>query len=359
MIFGTAFFLQSVRSVGEAHFLDQLQDMPLGLSPARLRASVEIDINQGYFAMARVVVLDLPNGMASSLAITLDVLKTANALCQRTGRRLPFDIRTLKVTRATAYRFKASDIVIVPGLGSTTEADLMARLATPVVRRGIRLVKEARSAGAIVGGSCASTFILAEAGLLTGRRATTTWWLAPAFRKRYPEVELVTEQIVVADWPIATAGAAMAQMDLMLAVIAKFAGLRTSEACARYLLLDHRKSQAPYMAITYLAGQDDRIARAESWLRQNIERELTMDELAAAAGLTPRTFARRLKAVCDVSPVRFAQRIRGEVAVMLLETTNLSVDEISRRVGYSEPSTLRRLLRRESSRSPSGLRRSA
>lgn len=309
--------------------------------------------------MARVVVFSLPGAMASSLAITLDTLDAANALCQRSGRRKPFEVQTLKLTRATRFAFKAGDIVIVPGLGSATDADPLARLTSPVIRNAVRLAGEAGSARAIVAGSCASTFILAEAGLLTGRRATTTWWLAPVFRKRYPDVELVTEQIVVADWPIVTAGAAMAQMDLMLALIAKFAGSRIAQACARYLLLDHRKSQAPYMAITFLAGQDERIARAESWLRRNIEREFTMDELAAAAGLAPRTFARRLKAVCDVSPVRFAQRIRGEVAVTLLETTSLSVDEISRRVGYSEPSTLRRLLRRESSHSPSALRRSA
>lgn len=307
--------------------------------------------------MARTVVMSLRHGMASSLAITLDALNVANNLCRHAGRREPFDIEILKVTRATTRRFKAGDLVIVPGFGSPSDADPLPRLASPAARRAVRLVKDARAAGATLAASCASTFILAEAGLLDGRRATTTWWLAPAFRKRYPEVELVTEQIVVADWPIATAGAAMAQMDLMLAVIAKFAGSRISQACARYLLLDHRRSQVPYMAVTFLAGQDERIARAESWLRKNIDRDVSMDELAAAAGLAPRTFARRLKAACDVSPVRFAQRIRAEVATTLLETTGLSVDEISRRVGYSEPSTLRRLLRRDSSRSPSALRR--
>ena len=307
--------------------------------------------------MTRVVVLGLRHGMASSLAITIDALNTANNLCLRAGRREPFDVQILKVAGTTTCRFKAGDVVIVPGFGSPADPDPLPRLAGPAVQRAVRLVKDARAAGATLAASCASTFILAEAGLLDGRRATTTWWLAPAFRKRYPEVELVTEQIVVADWPIATAGAAMAQMDLMLAVIAKFAGSRISQACARYLLLDHRRSQVPYMAITFLAGQDERIARAESWLRKNIDRDVSMDELAAAAGLAPRTFARRLKATCDVSPVRFAQRIRAEVATMLLETTGLSVDEISRRVGYSEPSTLRRLLRRDSSRSPSALRR--
>lgn len=82
-----------------------------------------------------------------------------------------------------------------------------------------------------------------------------------------------------------------------------------------------------------------------------------MDELAGAAGLAPRTFARRLKAVCGLSPVRFAQRIRLEMAVTLLETTSLAVDEVARRVGYAEASTLRRLLRRDAGRAPSGLRR--
>jgi transcriptional regulator GlxA family with amidase domain len=330
--------------------------MAASLLPGQFSASVKKDSFRGYFAMPDIVVLDLPNGFASGLAITVDVVRAANAISERSGRPEPFVVETLKVSRAATRRFKAKDILIVPGLAVTSEAELQTRLATPGIQRAVQLVAEARSAGAVIAASCGGTFILAESGLLNGRRATTTWWLAPAFRQRYPKVELVTEQIVVADWPIATAGAAMAQMDLMLAVVAKFVGPKVSEACARYLLLDHRRSQAPYMAITFLAGQDPRIARAESWLRKNIEREFTMDELAAAAGFSPRTFARRLKAICDLSPIRFAQKIRSETAVMLLETTSLSVDEIARRVGYAEPSTLRRLLRRESRHTPSRLR---
>jgi transcriptional regulator GlxA family with amidase domain len=92
-------------------------------------------------------------------------------------------------------------------------------------------------------------------------------------------------------------------------------------------------------------------------VRANIERDFTMDELASAAGLSPRTFARRLASVCCLSPVRFAQRLRIEAAERLLETTRLSVDEVARRVGYAEPSTLRRLIRREARRSPAELRR--
>lgn len=305
--------------------------------------------------MRRIIVLDLPGGMASSLAITRDVLATANALARG---RAPFAVVDLKITRSARFVFAADDVVVVPGLGAATEALLVERLAEPAVRRAVRLLAEARGAGATVAASCAGTFLVAEAGLLAGRRATTTWWLAPLFRRRYPEVEVVAEQIVVADWPVATAGAAMAQMDLMLAVTAKFGSAGLAEACARYLLLDNRTSQVPYMAITFMAGQDPQVARAESWLRRHIDREVTMDELADAAGLSPRTFARRLKVVCGLSPVRFAQRIRTETAVMLLETTGLPVDEVARRVGYAEPSTLRRLLRRDAGCPPSALRRS-
>jgi len=303
--------------------------------------------------MTRAVVLDLPGGMASSLAITLDALATANTLARGPA---PFDVVRLKIGRAVRFAFAPGDVVIVPGLGTATEESLTARLAEPAVQRAVRLLAQARADGAMIAASCAGTFLVAAAGLLAGRRATTTWWLGQVFRRLHPDVDLVPEQIVVADWPVATAGAAMAQMDLMLAVIAKFAGTGLAEACARYLLLDRRASQVPYMAITFMAGQDPQVARAESWLRRNLDRDVTMDDLAGAAGLTPRTFARRLKAVCGLSPVRFAQRIRLEAAVTLLATTGLAVDEVARRVGYAEPTTLRRLLRRDAGRPPSALR---
>jgi transcriptional regulator GlxA family with amidase domain len=307
--------------------------------------------------MLWVSVLVHPQGMASSLAITLDALETANHVSLRGGRPAPFEVRTVRPGRGAPSDFGRGDLLITPGLGVHSEEDLLTYLATPAAGRAAQLAAHAHAAGAMVCGSCAGTFILAQAGLLSGRRATTTWWLAPAFRRLHPDVELTVDQIVVPDWPVATAGAAMAQMDLMLVVIAKFASPGLSEACARYMLLDQRRSQAPYMAVGFLAGQDDRVARAEAWARANIERDFTMDELAAAAGLTPRTFARRLASVCGLSPVKFAQRIRIEAAERLLETTRLSVDEVARRVGYAEPSTLRRLIRREARRSPAELRR--
>lgn len=308
--------------------------------------------------MTRVTVVEIQGCMASSAAITHDVMATANRISGTTKRALPFSVTTVRCgPKRSNCILRGADLIIVPGLGTASADALDAQLRSTACQRLCDSLVEAFDAGAMLAAPCASTFLLADAGLLNGRRATTTWWLAPLFRRRYPEVELVTDQIVVADWPIATAGAAMAQMDLMLAIVGRFAGPSLAKACANYLLLDERHSQAPFMAITYLAKLDSRIAKAEKWVRDNIARDFAVDELAEAVALAPRTFARRVAETCGVSPIQFVQRIRIETARYLLETTRLSIEQVARQVGYAEPSTLRRLMRRETKHSPGHFRR--
>jgi transcriptional regulator GlxA family with amidase domain len=312
--------------------------------------------------MTKVTVVEVQGCLASGAAITHDVMATANQISKTAKRALPFDVTTVRYgPRRNGNKLRGTDLVIVPGLGlGTASADeLDAKLKSPACRRAGDMLLESFEAGATLAAACASTFLLVETGLLNGRRATTTWWLAPLFQRRYPNVELVTDRVVVADWPIVTGGAAMAQMDLMLEIVGKFAGPKLAGACANYLLLDQRRSQVPFMAINYLASQDPRMAKAEKWVRNNIARDFTMEELAEAVALAPRTFARRTATICGVTPIQFVQRIRLETARYLLETTRLSVDEISRQVGYAEPSTLRRLIRRDTKHSPGHFRPAA
>jgi transcriptional regulator GlxA family with amidase domain len=306
--------------------------------------------------MIKVSVIEIEGCMASSAAITHDVMATANRV-SGAKRALPFEVTTLRCgRRRNGAQLRGTELVIVPGLGTASADELHGKLNSAACRRAGDMLVEGFESGAALAASCASTFLLAEAGLLDGRRATTTWWFAPLFRRRYPKVELVTDRMVVADWPIATGGAAMAQMDLMLAVVGRFAGAGLAKACANYLLLDERHSQAPFMAIAYLAGEDPRIAKAEKWVRDNIRRDFAIEELAEAVALAPRTFARRVATTCGISPIQFVQRIRIETARYLLETTRLSVEEIARQVGYAEPSTLRRLIRRDTKHSPGHFR---
>jgi transcriptional regulator GlxA family with amidase domain len=307
--------------------------------------------------MTTVTVLEVQDCMASSAAITHDVLATANRISAAAKRPLPFDVSTVRCgPRRNGRDLHGAELIIVPGLGVASADELDEKLKSPACRRAGGMLVDAFKSGSMLAASCASTFLLADVGLLNGRRATTTWWFAPVFRRRYPKVELVTDQMVVADWPIATGGAAMAQMDLMLAVVARFAGPGLAKTCANYLLLDERRSQAAFMAISHLAAQEPRIAKAESWVRTNIAHDFTMKELAEAVALAPRTFARHIAVACGLSPIQFVQRIRVETARYLIETTRLSVEEIARQVGYAEPSTLRRLIRRDTRHSPGHFR---
>jgi transcriptional regulator GlxA family with amidase domain len=122
------------------------------------------------------------------------------------------------------------------------------------------------------------------------------------------------------------------------------------------MLLESRPSQARYMAISFMASADERISRAERWVRARLDEGFPMHKMADAAGLGARTFARRLHRATGLSPVRFVQRLRVERAIELLETTRLTFDEVARQVGYADPSTLRRLLRREGAASAREIR---
>nr|BFE50972.1 hypothetical protein GCM10017745_43990 [Saccharothrix mutabilis subsp. capreolus] len=194
-------------------------------------------------------------------------------------------------------------------------------------------------------------FLSAAVGLLDGRRATTSWWLAPLFRRLHPGVELDAEALVVRDGPVTTAGAAMAHLDLMLTLVARHGGAELADRCARYLLADVRASQSAYMALGFLTAADH-VAAAERWARARLADDVSVADVAAAVGMSARTFARRVERATGLSPVRFLQRLRVETAVDLLTTTRLPVEDIARRVGYADPTTLRRVLRRETGRGP-------
>jgi len=306
--------------------------------------------------MAIVEVVVLREASPASVAITFELLAAANRL-RRSARRPPcFGVRISGSGAEWARSFVGpavtqtrgrADVVIVPGLGWSDERLIREGLRRPDADIARGRLRAASRAGAEIASSCSAVFLVASAGLLNKRRATTTWWLAPLFRQLFPEVALEADGMVVTDGKLTTAGAAMAQLDLMLSVIARHADAELADHCARLLLLDERRSQSRYMAISYLTAADERIGRAERWARRRLHKALSIPELAAAAGLGVRTFARRCERATGLSPIRLVQRLRVEKAVELLETTHLGLDDIAQRVGYAESSTLRKLLRRD------------
>jgi transcriptional regulator GlxA family with amidase domain len=317
--------------------------------------------------MLPTTILALETALASSVAITIDVFTMANRQCLNAARPPAFDVR-LAGSGAHLFRpflafpegrHETPDLLIVPAQGFSKAANYRDRLAEPDAALGRTLIAAAAAAGGHVASSCTGTILVASSGLLDGRRATTAWWLAPAFSEMFPDVRLDTAELVLTDGNCTTAGAAMAQMDLMVGLVARHAGTAIADACARTMVLDERRSQVPYMAMGLLAASNQDVARAAAWARQRLGEGIGVNDLARALSQSPRTFSRRIVAATGLSPIQFLQQLRVERAVELIETTALSFEEIAYRVGYSDPSTLRSLVRRGAGAGPRELRTKA
>jgi transcriptional regulator GlxA family with amidase domain len=321
----------------------------------------------------KTAVLALPGVLDVSLGMTLDILGACNRLRTEAGQDPVFrpvltsmlgsQVRTgaglLVGPAMPASRLPVPDLIILPGANLPLPDEVDAWLASSLVARSIEWLRAMAQQGAEITASCASTFVLAEAGLLEGRSATTTWWLAPHFQRRYPHITLDMNRMVVRDGPITCAGAALAQADLMLSLVARHAGPATARLCASYLLLDHRVSQTRYALVDHLARQHPVVDAAERWIRTHLSRPFSIGELAQALHVTPRTLARRFASTTGLTPQRFIQRLRVEHAIHLMETTARTLSDVAERVGYADVSTLRRLVVRHKGTTPREIRNAA
>ncbi len=187
--------------------------------------------------------------------------------------------------------------------------------------------------------------MLAAAGVLDGRRATTTWWLAPAFRARFPAVELDERAMLVDGGGAITAGAALGHLDLALFLVRR-ARPSLARTVARHLTYDARVSQAAYAMPDHVTHADRVVERFEGFAGEHLA-DFSLDAAARALGIGARTLERRVRRVLGRSPLSYVRDLRVEHAVRELETTDASIDEIAAAVGYSDGVTLRTLIRKK------------
>lgn len=316
----------------------------------------------------RIQVLVLDGVFDIGLSAILDTLATANDLAADGGRGAPrFRVERVGVRRAVRTqqglavpvapvgRGRPAELVIVPALGCKTPETLSAALGRRDVADAGAWLRQQSAAGAHVSAACTATFVLAQSGLLDGRAATTTWWLAPLFRERFPRVELDESRMIVESGRFATAGAALAHLDLALWLVRRRSPALAA-LTARYLIVDSRSSQANYAIIDHLAHADPIVERFEKWARRHLVDRFSLDEAARAVGASQRTLARRLHRVLGKTPLEYVQDLRVERAVHLLQTSGGSIDEIAAAVGYGDGVTLRSLLRRKTGRGVRELR---
>jgi transcriptional regulator GlxA family with amidase domain len=306
----------------------------------------------------RIDVLTLDDVFDLGLSAVLDVFRTANELIEVGGlgvTRFEPRIVGLRKTVTTSQGLRvpvspvgtrAPDCVVVPAIGFKMPEPLEAALRRPDVRESADVLRRWCRQGATMTAACIGTFILAESGLLDKQRSTTTWWLAPLFRKRYPAVALDESKMIVKSGRFVTAGAALGHMDLALWLV-RSVSPQLATLTAKYLIVDSRPAQSAYALADHLVHDDPIVQRFEAWARGRLTRGFSLDEAAKTVGASKRTLARHMQDVLGKSPLSYFQTLRVERAVHLLKTGNATVDEIATRVGYADGATLRALLRRE------------
>ncbi|WP_257166862.1 GlxA family transcriptional regulator [Bradyrhizobium sp. SRS-191] len=235
--------------------------------------------------------------------------------------------------------------------------ELLPRPASPALRS---YIAQAGEKSRRVAGVCTGAFLLAEAGLLDGRSATTHWAHASELQQRFPAVRVDDDRIFVSDGNIWTSAGMTAAIDLALALIEDDHGAELSRAVARRLVVYHRRpgGQSQFSALLELEPRSDRVRRALTYAKENLRNPLSVEELAEAASLSPRQFSRIFREETGQSPAKAVERLRLEAAKAMLEDGRHSMDVVARDTGFADRDRMRRAFLRFFGQPPQSLRRS-
>jgi transcriptional regulator GlxA family with amidase domain len=236
--------------------------------------------------------------------------------------------------------------------GSGVEIDIVSAALTAFVRRALKTSRR-------IAAPCTGAFILAEAGVLDGRRVTTHWRFAYDLQRRFPAIAVEEDQIFIVDGPIWTSAGMTATIDMALAMIERDHGQDVSRAVARKLVVYHRRAggQTQLSTLLDLEPKSDRIQKAIDYANANLGKALTVEELADVAGLSPRQFSRAFIAETGQSPAKAVEHLRVEAARLLLESGRLSLDVIADEVGLTDRERMRRAFLRTIGQPPQAVRR--
>jgi transcriptional regulator GlxA family with amidase domain len=288
-----------------------------------------------------------------------------------------FEIASRLAQRQVPIRVVAAD----PGpVRSTSGAEMLARkfgsagaLTTLIISGGegieaaarntcaVNFVKAVAKRGTRVASVCSGTIMLAEAGLLDGKRATTHWHRAPKFLARYPKVKLEPDNIFVRDGNIWSSAGITAGIDLALAMAAEDYGDEIVEKTAKQLVLYHRRSggQSQFSSLLELKAPTGRFGPLLTWARENLDARLTVEDLAERAGMSARHFTRAFIAETGSTPSKAIERLRIEVARARVQSSSEAIERVAEVTGFRDPERMRRAFIRAFGQPPQSLRRAA
>jgi len=320
--------------------------------------------------MTDFTILVLPGAYATSVAATLDILHAAAVLAPRLKLARPtWRVVSpsggsvalsggMHIVAAALPRRPRPDTAtwIVPGLGLDHAKAVATGLASADAQRAIQAVAAHAALGGRVAASCSAVFMLQAAGLLPGRRVTTSWWLAAELRRLEPRCIVDADRMVCADGPLSTAGAAFAQTDLMLHLLRVEFGVALADAVGRVLLIDGRQAQSNFVVPTMLSNGNELVARLVTRIESALPHPPSVEALADEFAMSQRTLSRRVQEATGRSTMALVQSVRLNRARMLIESSRMTIERVAEQVGYADATALRRLMRKVAGANPSRYR---
>ena len=205
---------------------------------------------------------------------------------------------------------------------------------------------------------CTGAFILGEAGLLDGRRATTHWLFAKELQSRFPKASVEVDRIFIADGQVWTSAGMTAGLDMALGLVERDVGPEKTRDAARTLVLHHRRAggQSQHSALLDLDAKSDRVQSALQFARRNLSKPLSVEELANAASLSPRQFSRVFRAETGLSPAKVIENLRLEAARLMLEQGRLPIETVAIEAGFGDRERMRRSFMRSFGQTPQAIR---
>lgn len=298
--------------------------------------------------MPRVVVVAYPGVMVSAVFGVQELFAVANRYLAEGRATFAVDVVAVGGAEGPATTAALSpaeagtrcDAVIVPPRLSAAEPVFLDGEATDWLMRCHRQ-------GAVVTSVCVGAFLLAEAGILDGRCATTHWLLEERFRRGYPKVRLDTARMLIDEGDVITAGGVSAYQDLAVHLVGRLAGPGVAVRTSRHMLVDPLpRAQSLFRRFVPDFGHGDAaVVRAQQYMHRHYRGSVSVGAVSAAAGLAERTLLRRFRRATGHSPSAYLQRLRVDQGCELLETTDASVETIAYRVGYEDAAAFRKLFR--------------
>ena len=223
------------------------------------------------------------------------------------------------------------------------------------LKKAVTWLKTMHDQGTIIASICTGAFLLAEAGLLEQKTATTHWGYVELFRSKYPQINLKPEQLVIDNESVLCSGGVNTYAELCLYLVGKYTSAEVAQNCAMSLVLDQRAhSQSHYAIFDYIKKHGDaHILKIQNNIQEQYKEKLNIEQLASKAHMNRRTLSRRFKKATGESPQNFLHRVRVEVAKQKLKTTELGIEEVCYDVGYQNPRFFRTIFKRHTHLTPS------